>query len=222
MNMNPGRTEVLGEHATNPPNPSAGGTTIATGWCDKCRKPIVNELVGAACQRCDSLIASREWSVSAVEDRITAQFEQEVRRKARAAYIDIVRSDAEESAEMRSLYMTEFASGAYNWNDAGANVHNHVRTARKKTWGAFFMLYLLLKRCDPSMTEQLAIDIWLANPNDALSTYLWTLGIPSGNVQSPAQPPPSGAVTDSQNTTNGRATTIPTTQTPPKMQPTFA
>lgn len=217
--MNPGRTEVLGEHVTNPPNPSAGGTTIATGWCPQCRKPATIPSISKPCPRCATLVDIREWPVSAVEDRITAQFEQEVRRKARAAYIDIQRTDPVEAAEMRSLYMTEFAAGAYNWDDTSANMHNHVRISRQKTWGAFYMMYLLLRRCDPSMTEQLAIDIWLANPDDALATYLWTLGLTPGNEPSPVKRAPSGAAAGSRTTTTPSQATAMTQ--PPKMQPTF-
>lgn len=217
--MNPGRTEVLGEHATNPPTPAIGGITIETGWCQRCAKPTSLAMTNGDCPACGSAMTIRSWPVSGLEDRITAQFEKEVRRRARMAYIDLQQTDVAESQQLRSLYMDEFTAGAYNWDDQGANPNNHVLSARMKTWGALYLLYLLLKRCDQSMTEERARDIWLANIDDSMAVYLWALGL-SGNSKLPSKTALTGggkqqeAVTKTMTTTNG-------TQTPPPVMATI-
>ena len=186
--MNPGRSEILGEHAANPERSSQGfgGSSIHTALCGKCGAIKPYAMVGKKCDDCGNKLASREWLCSALEDRLTAQFEDEVRRRARLAYLDISRTDPKESVEMRSQYMNDFAAGAYNWDDDGANPTNHVRVARAKTWGALYLIFLLMRRCDDSVTEQQAKAVWLANPEDALRTYFWALGV-VGN--SPTPPP---------------------------------
>jgi len=199
---NPGRSEILGEYAANPPNNSEGfgGTTIGTAWCPRCKRirwkqnpdggAVSYGLAGEPCEGCNNPLKAREWKVSALEDRITAQFEKEVRRKARSAYLEIEQSDPAEASAMRAQYMADFSAGAYNWDDDGANVINHVRLARGKTWGALYLVYLLLRRCDASVTEETARDAWIANSKDSLAAYLWALGI-VGNSKAPAQQQPN-------------------------------
>lgn len=199
--MIPGRSDILGEYAVNPPVPASGfgGQTIATGWCSKCRvvRPVGEEL---DCPTCGCQTKVREWRCSALEDALTAQFEDEVRRRARRAYVDIQRSDPEGAADLRSAYTSDFSAGAYNWDDEGANATNHVRTARTKTWGALYLLFLLMRRCDPSVTEKQAREVWLASPDDAMRVYLWALGV-VGNRQAPPPAVTSGA--DASGSTNG-------------------
>lgn len=210
--MNPGRTEVLGQHVTNPSTPSAGGTSIATGWCGRCKTCYSINDVAKSCGKCNGAVIDKEWPVSVLEDRITAQFEQEVRRRGRLAYQDAMRVDPIEGAEMRSQYMADFRDGKYNWDDQGANIVNHVRSSRAATWGAMYLIYLMLKRCDQSMTEETARDIWLANPDDTMQTYLWAMNVP-GNAKAPATRRPTGA--------QAGGTTSPETTGEPELAPTF-
>ena len=180
--MTPGRTEMLAS-ADPPQSPGNGGGSIHTGFCRACLTIHSVAEIGDKCG-CKSEVMDRDWKVSALEDRLTMSFEQEVRRRARKAYQDIERSDPEEAGKMRAQYMNDFAADAYNWDDQGANSQNHVRTARLKTWGMLHMLYLLLNRCDSSVTQEMSEKIWLANHLDAMAEWMWALGL-VGNERSP-------------------------------------
>jgi hypothetical protein len=209
--MNPGRVEVLGEHAANPPQAAAGagGSTIRSGWCPSCKRIKHVRRIGLSCD-CGSAVIAREWPCSALEDRIIAQFEAEVRRRARQAYLDIAETDPRESAAMRAQYMDDFSAEAYNWEDQGANLVNHVKTARTKTWGAIYLVFLLLRRCDESVTVQTAVDLWKANPDDAVSVFLWAQGL--------VRPPSAETLAKNAAAPEAQPTGA---QTPPPSQPTF-
>lgn len=190
--MKPGVTEVLGMHVKNPPTSGHGGMTIATGWCEKCQRVIaINK---ESCD-CGQRAVIREWPVSPLEDRIKGQFETEVRRRARMAYTTLQREDPVESAELRSQYSVDFTDGKYNWEDY-LNEKNYIREARMKSWGAIYLMYLMLHRCDPKVTEERALEIWLANHTDSLAAYSWALGL-VGNSPTPAVSGAAGVTSES-------------------------
>ncbi len=206
--MNPGRNETLMHHAANPDTPS-GGTTIATGWCMKCQRVAMVKMVGQDCPVCKERLESREWPASAAEYRITAQFEEEIRRRARAAYQDTERSDPVEAAAMRREYSKDFSAGSYNWEDRRDGSTNHVREALGKPWGAMYLMFLLLRRAAPknqdgtsTMTEELARSIWDANFDDAMLAFMWALGI-VGNPKAPATDSGVGATTSGREVLDG-------------------
>jgi hypothetical protein len=86
-----GWTEILGEHATNPPHPRTTGETL--------------------------FALGREWKVSAFENRLRAQFEQWLRRQAKLAirYAE-EDEDPEEAAKMRSAYIADLGAGHYTFD----------------------------------------------------------------------------------------------------------
>ena len=212
--MNPGRSEVLGQHAGNPAQPSVVGETLSAMWCTRCQAVAFDAPAKDSvhcCPVCKTPSVLRTWKVSALEDRITAQFEQEVRRRARLAYQLMDRDDPEEADKMRSLYQQEFSAGQYNWEDGGVNSTNHVRNARGKTWGALYLIYLLMVRCDPTVTEKVATDVAASSPKDWLEVYHWALGLPK-NLNAPVEPSPTGA---SETTVTSTTQQSATTNQPP-------
>ena len=126
---------------------------------------------------CLAKLERREWPVSQLEDRIIGQFEDEVRRRRIKTYQATRRVDAAEAERMENQFQADMDANAYNWEDLGANQVNHVKAALKRTWGAAFIVYLLLHRCDESVDERTALDIWNANPVDAMRTWLWASGL---------------------------------------------
>lgn len=223
--MNPGRSDVLGEHAANPPTGSSGfgGGAIATAFCPTCRwiAPIID--VNKNCTRarketvgCLGRMVLKEWKCSALEDRITAQFEQEVRRRARAAYLDVLSSpdpqDQLEGQRMADKYTDDFAAGAYNWDDDDANITNHCKAARMKTWGTLLLTWLCMRRVDDKVTEAQAKEVFLANPTEAMRTYLWILGV-AKNDQPPFLMTGSGGQRPSDN--GGKESSPPRESQPP-------
>jgi len=196
--MIPGRSELLA--SAKPPEPSTGGSSIHTGFCRSCLEILPVTKIGEMCHNGPKVgtinpvgslcgeIVDREWPVSPMEDGMAAAFEREVRRRARKVYIELEREDPEEATKMRQQYTEDAVAGMYNWDDQGVNVHNHVRAARLKYWGIAYAIYLMLQRCDPSVTQETAEKVWLANTRDSLAEYFWALGI-VGNSESP--PPES-------------------------------
>ncbi len=176
--MNPGVAEVLGPHVANPPDPAGGTVFVPTAVCPTCHHLALPTMATQECPACkEATMFLHEWPMSMFEDRLIGRFEQEVRRRARAAYIDAERDDPAEGQRMRDAYSAAFTSGAYNYNDEGANPNNFVRLARTQSWGIFYIVLLCLQRCDPKVTSEVAKAIWNANPRDTLQAYFHCLGI---------------------------------------------
>ena len=173
--MNPGRAELLAGYLANPPGKlERTGRSIATMWCPKCK--VVRAINETTCT-CLSPLERREWPVSQLEDRIIGQFEDEVRRRAVRTYQAMRRVDAAEAERMETRFLEDMNADAYNWEDQGANQVNHVKAALKRTWGAIYIVYLLLHRCDGSIDEKLAAQVWNANMVDGMRTWLWAAGL---------------------------------------------
>lgn len=190
--MKSGVTETLMGHAANPATPAFGGYTITTGWCASCNNPVaITSLVCGNCGKSREQSSLKEWPLSQLEDRLKAQFETEVRRRARLAYTSLQQEDPQEADQMRAMYQRDYVAGKYSWDDMGLNSKNHIRSARAEAWGAIYLIYLALRRCDPNMTQELALQIWLANHKEALAAYSWLLGL-LGNSQTPVASPSAG------------------------------
>ncbi len=157
----PGWTEALGEEATNPEAPRKSGDVI--------------------------FALGQEWTVSSVENRIKAQFEQWVRKRARKSIQEAEIEDGpEEAIKLRSTYQSDYGAGHYNWDG------RHVRSARGDWPGIQMMVYLVLRRCHPNINEQQVDAMLKENPRGCLEALGWALG------NSPAALEGSGA-------TNGTA-----------------
>lgn len=133
----------------------------------------------------------KEWKVSSCENRIKAQFEQWVRRNARK---DIEEIESEEGPEagnqLRSVFLADRGAGHYNWDG------RHIRSARGDLPGLRQLLFLLLKRCQPDVTEQIVESLFRENPRGCGFAIRWALG----NLEAPAETGP-------KQTTNGKMMT---------------
>ena len=178
--MTPGRSEILASAKT--PAPSAGGSSIHTGFCRGCLTVHPINKIGDKCA-CGSEVIDREWPTMAMTDLLIREFEKEVRRRHRKVYIDQERDDPEEASKMREKYSVDMVAGRYNYDD-DVNANNFVRTARMEYWGVAHGLYLILNGCDRSVTAETAEHVFLANTRDAMAEYFWSMGI-VGNSQSP-------------------------------------
>lgn len=86
-----GYVDVLGEHASNPPEGRTTGEKFHA--------------------------LGREWTVSDDEMRIKAQFETEIRKRANAVIQETMQDgDVEEADRLRSVLITDRAAGYYNWD----------------------------------------------------------------------------------------------------------
>lgn len=159
---NVGWTEALGEHASNPDEPRKVGNTLHTfGPLPGLPKP-----------------AEREWTVSDIEKRIKAQFEMKVRSDALKATKAVDLLDVDEADNMRRVFNKDYGDGLYNWEDSITDPKNYITQKRASVVGALYLMYLLLRRCHPDMTEQLAKAICVENPRDWMRVYCWALGVP--------------------------------------------
>lgn len=225
--MNPGRSDILGEHAANPPTNGSGfgGGTIPTSVCSACGWIAPVTEVNKNCARarretvgCLGHMIIKEWKCSSLEDRITAQFEDEVRRRARMAYLNVLTSsnplDQLEGQRMAAAYTDEFAAGAYNWDDDELSPVNHVKAAKSKVWGTIYLLWLCMRRVDETVTEAQAKAILFANTAEAMRTYLWILGVAKNE-----QPPfPTAANGASRSVSGERVNTTPQDSRPHQLQ----
>jgi hypothetical protein len=120
----------------------------------------------------------REWTVSSCENRIKAQFEQWVRRNAKKAIAEAEAEDGPEEADaQRSAYAAARGAGHYDWDG------RYCRNARGDLPGIRHLLFLLLRRCHPDITEEQTAAIFREAPKDCGLALRWALG----NSESPAE-----------------------------------
>ena len=204
----PGWTEALGRHADNPPDPRTTGETIVVyAACLQCtvfpQAPLGTgkSEQGEKCSTCQGSGSSTtvfgEWTISSCENRIKAQFEQWIRRRARQAIDEADASgDSEEAGALRSVYMADIGAGHYSWEG------KHCRNALRDTYGIRHLLFLLLRRCHPEIKEDEVGWIFRANARGCALALRWALG----NSFSPSQPPSPGGTSLK---TNGNTTPKP-------------
>jgi hypothetical protein len=161
---NIGWTEALGAHAGNPPEPRTSGDTIYA--------------------------LGREWTISPLENRICAQFEQMVRKRAKLAIQEAERDDGPEEANaMRSAYAADLGGGHYNWDG------RYCRSARGDWPGLRYLIFLLLRRCHPDVTEDQVGRMLKEDARGCGLALAWALGRMGQESQgtSPGQGPNSQA-----------------------------
>ncbi len=166
-----GYAEALGSAASNPADPRSVGYSL--------------------------IVKDKEYTVSSCELGIKAQYEQWVRRGARMAATQADEDgDTYEADKLRSLFTTEFALGYYSWGRDGRK----ITAARRTDPGLRYLLFLLVRRCHPKVTEQ-DVD-WLVDNDvrECLAALEWSLG------NSP--PPPKNTQTAGVNQTTRTPTTI--------------
>lgn len=146
----PGFTEALGSAASNPSTPRSSGEDL---WA-----------------------LDRWWKVSSCENRIKAQFEQYVRRGAKESIKDATaEGDLEEASQLRSSYQLDLSAGEYSWQDS-MKMGKAVRKSLIGIAGTSHLLYLLLRRCHPEITETIAFDIYQKHIADVVEAIKWSLG----------------------------------------------
>lgn len=112
-----------------------------------------------------------DHTVSSCETRVMAAFEQWVRRQAKRAIQEAEIEDGqEEASRMRSAYMADYGAGHYNFDG------RHCRTARGDWPGLRYLLFLLLKRCHPNITEEEVDTLFNDHPKDCGAAIAWALG----------------------------------------------
>jgi hypothetical protein len=133
----------------------------------------------------DTLLAlGREWTVSSLEMRIQAQFEKWCRTNAKKAITEADMEDGpEEAGAMRSAYAAALGAGHYNWDG------RYCRSARGDLPGIRYLLYLLIKRCHPEVTEDQIETMFQENPRGCGMAIRWALGN-MGEVESQTQSQP--------------------------------
>jgi hypothetical protein len=148
------------------------------------------------------------WRVASCELRIRAQFEGWVRRGAKKAISDAEMEDGpEEAGAMRSAYQAALGAGHYSWDG------RYCRSARGDLPGIRYLLYLLIRRCHPDVTESQVEAMFSENPRGCGMALRWALGNMGeetnttksngegnrGNVQAPAvREIKSGDMTDEE------------------------
>ncbi len=121
----------------------------------------------------------REWTVSLCEMRIKAQFETWVRRNAKKAVAEAEMEEGpEEANHLRSAYLADLGAGHYSWDG------RHVRSARSDLPGLRYLVFLLLRRCHPSVTEAQVETIFEENARGCGISLRWALG----NSKAPPSP----------------------------------
>ncbi len=146
----PGFTEALGEAASNPDTPRSSGEDL---WA-----------------------IGRWWKVASCEARIKAQFEQYVRRRAKESVKDAMSDgDNEEADKLRSSYQSDLAAGQYSWQDSEL-MGESIRKAITSVTGSAYLLFLLMRRCKPDITEETTNKIYKEHVADVVSAIRWALG----------------------------------------------
>lgn len=143
-----GFSEALGAAASNPPDPRQAGYAL--------------EVAGFP-----------ERTVATCEQGIKAQFEQYVRKRARAAATDAEQAgDWFEASRLRALYTHEFALGWYSWTEDGRNVLAFRNTGA----GNSYLLYLLIRRCDPRVSQEDVDRMFYTDIPECQRALEWALG----------------------------------------------
>lgn len=125
---------ALGEHAGNPPHPRQSGVSLV-------------------------LPDGRAHKVATDEVRIKAQFEEWLKESALSEIARLMKlGRMDEAEDLRSSYLTDCAAKAFTWDGKNS------RAARKDWGGNTYLLYLMLRRCDPKITLDYVDDLMEDHP----------------------------------------------------------
>ena len=156
-NDNPGWTEVLGGHASNPATPRQ------TGFPIKYKDTV--------------------YMVSSIENRIKAQFETWVRSEAMNSISFAEASGKADIAnKLASAFQMDFGAGEYNWgptkaaSDPRRTGGKAIITALNSSGGVCKLMFYLLNRCNPAVTEDLTMEIMEHCQIATALAINWSLG----------------------------------------------
>ncbi|MDE2100649.1 MAG: hypothetical protein KGL39_25620 [Patescibacteria group bacterium] len=143
-----GATEALGDHGSLPEQPrTSGGVLFSLGL---------------------------QWTVADDEMRIKAAYEQWVRAGALAAAYDArQRGDPASAEQLYRTYNADFGMRLYNWDSGGGG---YVAKALQTATGLRYLLFLLLRRCHPNVTERIVEAMWNENQDECQRVVGWALG----------------------------------------------
>lgn len=121
-------------------------------------------------------------AVASCENRIKAQFELWVQNNALRSIAQVEdgeNKDPELADKLRSAYIGDFGAGHYSWEG------KYVRRARFESHTGFArLLYLLMVRCNPEITEEKVMDLLVKYTKQCGELVRWAMG----NSQPPAKP----------------------------------
>ena len=185
MNVEGGWKEALGSEMDNPERPRRSGFPVVIYTrCVVCGGTgSMGE--GIPCKECNgtgnSSEAESEWMVSSCEMRIKAQFEEWVQNNAirLCDKIEATRG-SEHAAQFRSNFEGDYAGGMYFWDG------RHCRNARQDMPGMRYLFYLLLRRCHPEVTPDLAGEVMTKNPGGCAAAIGWAMGNSSSPLTQPS------------------------------------
>lgn len=186
--------ELTRESSEEPQAPPDLGPEPAMGWADALGAEVSNPPEARTEGRKLFEPDGTTYIVSPCENRIKGQFETWVQNNALKAIAQVeATGDPERADRMWSSYTGDCGSGQYTWDG------KHVRNARFASLPGFRqLLYLLMKRCKPDITEDKVAELISKYPRQCGELMRWALG----NSQAPA------------NETGANGTARPKTTTP--------
>lgn len=174
-----GFQEALGEEVNNPPEPKYAGDTLITRTCFDCdglgEVQVKDET--RSCMKCGgSGQIEHIWKVSDCETRIMGQFEQYLLIEAKKQISEIeAEYGPEEAGNYRTALMASRSAGHYKWDGKAS------RQARSDIPGLRYLFFLLLRRCQPTISEQLSDKIFATHMAEAGASIRWACNV--GNVR---------------------------------------
>lgn len=145
--VEPSTHEVLGSTVTNPPTPRNGYLLPALG---------------------------KQFPVSSLENRIIGQFEMWAEGEVLKSIHETSMVNMTEADAQRSVFQGDKLAGHYKWDVFTTG--KHILTLRASNRGFLHLLYLLLNRCNPKITELDAKLIAVDNPQGCLDAIRWAQG----------------------------------------------
>lgn len=130
-------------------------------------------------------------TVASCEQRIKGQFELWVQNNALKSIAQVEETgDLDNADKLRSAYTGDSGAGHYTWDG------KYVRRARFESLpGMRHLLYLLMHRCDPKITEDKVGELMMKHPKQCGELIRWALG----NSPSPEKAGVQNGTADSSN-----------------------
>ncbi len=145
-----GKSEVLGETATNPKE------LRTSGW------PLKGN--------------GRDWTVSSMENRIKAQVEKLVRSKALELIAITDKDDPDAADGLREKFQEDYTNGLYNYPDSDGLEGKHVRRFMFSRTGTLQVMLLLMRRCHDDVTYADVLALAKERPKEFVDAFRWALG----------------------------------------------
>lgn len=128
----------------------------------------------------------RTYTVASCENRIKGQFELWVQNNALRGIAQVeATGNVERADKMMSAYTGDWGAGHYFWDG------KYVRRARFESLpGVNHLIYLLMVRCHPEITEEEVVELVRKYPRQCGELLRWALG----NSSAPTAPQSPGTV----------------------------